>query len=426
MECGVPFCQSGEMIAGMTSGCPLNNLIPEGNDLIRAGNWEQAYERLAKNHSFPEFTSYVCPALCEKACTCNINEEPVAIRANEKEIIETAFANGWVEPKEVKLRTGKSVAIIGSGPAGLAAAQMLNEKGHNVTVFERSDRNGGLLCYGIPNMKLDKEIIERRIKILEAEGVIFKNNVNVGKDIEASQIIADFDRVILACGASNPRDVKAKGRDAGNIYFAVDYLKSVTKSLLDSDLKDKKFIPTKGKHVLVIGGGDTGNDCVATATWLKAASVTQLEMMAKPPLTRAASNPWPEWPLVLKTDYGQEAAIKAFGHDPRIFETTVHEFIKDKKGNVKSVKTKKGEMPVDLVLIAAGFLGSESYITKAFGVEQDERSNVKTNLDEYETNVPKVFVAGDMRRGQSLVAWAIAEGRAVAKVVDKSLMGYTL
>lgn len=447
MECGVPFCQAGEIIAGMTSGCPLNNLIPESNDLIYEGKWKQAYERLAKNHSFPEFTSHVCPALCEEACTCNINDKPVAIKENEKAIIETAFANGWVAPQEVALRTGKKVAIVGSGPAGLAAAQLLNQKGHQVTVFERSDRNGGLLCYGIPNMKLEKTLIERRIQILEAEGIIFKNNVDVGKDIEASQLLAEFDRVVLACGASNPRDIQAKGRDAKNIYFAVDYLKSVTKSLLDSDLKDEQFIPTKGKHVLVIGGGDTGNDCVGTAIRLGAKSVIQLEMMAKPPIDRADSNPWPEWPKVSKTDYGQEEAIAVFGQDPRVYETTVKEFVKDEKGNVKAVETVKVKfqknkkdgsfkmvqvkdsekiIEVDLVLIAAGFLGSENYVTKAFGVEQDERSNVKTRLGEYETNISKIFATGDMRRGQSLVVWAIAEGRAVAKAVDKSLMGYTL
>lgn len=447
MECGVPFCQAGEMIEGMTMGCPLHNLVPETNDLVYRGKWQQAYERLAKNHSFPEFTSRVCPALCEVACTCNINDKPVATKENEKAIIEMAFENGWIVPLKVKVRTGKNVAVVGSGPAGLAAAQLLNQKGHQVTVFERDDRAGGLMRYGIPNMKLDKSLIDRRIKILEAEGIVFKTNVNVGKDIKGSQLLKGFDRVILACGASKPRDILVEGRDAKNIYFAVDFLKVATRSLLDSNFEDKKFISAKGKNVLVIGGGDTGNDCVGTAIRMGAKSVIQLEMMSEPPIKRAAGNPWPEWPKVLKTDYGQEEAIAVFGQDPRVYQTTVNEFIKDKNGNVMSAKTIKLSpqiseetgsfkmVPVpgseeiiktELVLIAAGFLGSEEYITKDFKVMQDERNNVKTQPNGYETNVAKVFVAGDMHRGQSLVVWAIAEGREVAKAVDKSLIGYTL
>ena len=447
MDCGVPFCQAGEVIVGMTSGCPLHNLVPESNDLVYRGKWKQAYERLAKSHSFPEFTSHVCPALCEAACTCNINGEPVATKENEKTIIETAFKSGWVMPVEVKVRTGKKVAVVGSGPAGLAAAQLLNQKGHSVTVFERDDRVGGLLRYGIPNMKLDKTLIDRRVQILEAEGVIFKNNVDVGKDMKANQLLKEFDRVVLACGASNPRDILVSGRDAKNIYFAVDFLKSVTKSLLDSELQDERFIVAKDKNVLVIGGGDTGNDCVGTAIRLGAKSVMQLEMMVQPSVDRKDDNPWPEWPKVLKTDYGQEEAIAIFGSDPRVYQTTVKEFLKDEKGNVKGAKIvrlkeqqdeKTGRISMvpikgteevvvaDLVLIAAGFLGSESYVTKDFKVEQDERSNVKTKPGKYETNVSRVLVTGDMHRGQSLVVWAIAEGREVAKTVDESLMGYTL
>ena len=446
MECGVPFCQGGEMIEGMTSGCPLHNLVPETNDLVYRGKWELAYERLAKSHSFPEFTSRVCPALCEAACTCNINDRPVATKENERAIIEKAFESGWVFPSEVKVRTGKTVAIIGSGPAGLAAAQLLNQKGHQVTVFERDDKIGGLLRYGIPNMKLDKALIDRRVQILEAEGIVFETNVNVGKDIKANKLLKEFDRVILACGASKPRDILVNGRDANNIYFAVDFLKAVTKSLLDSDLKDKKFIPAKDKNVLVIGGGDTGNDCVGTAIRLGAKSVVQLEMMSEPPAQRQENNSWPEWPKVLKTDYGQEEAIAVFGCDPRVYQTTVKEFIKDKKGNVKGAKIVKlepqinketgafkmvpikgseEEIKADVVLIAAGFLGSEDYVTKDFKVLQDERSNVKTQPSEYTTSIEKVFVAGDMHRGQSLVVWAIAEGRNAAKAVDQSLMGYT-
>lgn len=444
MECGVPFCQSGMMIAGMASGCPLHNLVPETNDLVYRGKWKQAYDRLAKTHSFPEFTSRVCPALCEAACTCNINGEPVATKENERAIIEKAWEEGWVTPQKIPVRTGKKVAVIGSGPSGLAVAQELNRRGHEVTVFERRDRIGGLLRYGIPNMKLDKSVIDRRVKLMEAEGVVFQTGVDVGKDRKASQIRKEFDRVVLACGASNPRDISVPGREAGNICFAVDFLTSVTKSLLDSNFEDKQYISPKGKDVLVIGGGDTGNDCVGTAIRLGAKSVTQLEMMPEPPKERTLQNPWPEWPRVLKTDYGQEEAIAVFGKDPRIYQTTVTEFIKDEKGNVKKAKIVKlapekdektgrmnmvpvegteEERPAQLVLIAAGFLGSQKYVTDAFETDLNPRTNVLTKPEEYETSVPGVFVAGDMHRGQSLVVWAIAEGRKAAEAVDRSLMG---
>ena len=446
MACGVPFCQYGKIINGMASGCPLNNLVPEWNDLVYNGKWEMAYKRLMKTHCFPEFTSRVCPGLCEAACTCNLNGDPVASKENERAIIENAFEKGLVVPQPPKVRTGKKVAIVGSGPSGLAAAMQLNSRGHTVTVFERSDRIGGLLRYGIPNMKLEKDVIDRRIAILEAEGVEFVTNANVGEDIKASRLLKEYDRVILACGASNPRDIQAPGRDAAGIYFAVDFLKATTKSLLDSGFKDHKFIPAKGKKVMVIGGGDTGNDCVGTSIRLGAASVLQLEMMPKAPDTRAANNPWPEWPRVCKTDYGQEEAIAVFGHDPRVYQTTVTEFIKNKKGEVCQAKLvklqgqkdeKTGRMrmvpvegseyvvDVDLVLIAAGFLGSQKYVTDAFQVELDGRTNVKTEPGDYQTSVPNVFTAGDMHRGQSLVVWAIREGREAAKAVDKSLMGYT-
>ena len=446
MDCGVPFCQSGMMLGGMVSGCPLHNLVPETNDLVYMGNWKQAYLRLAKTHSFPEFTSRVCPALCEAACTCNLDEEPVATKENERAIIEAAFENGWVTPQIPKVRTGKSVAVIGSGPSGLAAAQQLNRRGHSVTVYERSDRIGGLLRYGIPNMKLEKSVIDRRVKVMEAEGVKFVTDVNVGVDITAEELLAKFDRVVLACGASNPRDINVPGRDAEGIYFAVDFLKLVTKTLLDSDFEKVPYELAKDKHVLVIGGGDTGNDCVGTAIRLGAKSVIQLEMMPQPPEVRAESNPWPQWPRVLKTDYGQEEAIAVFGSDPRVYQTTVTEFIKDKKGNVSKAKivklksekdSKTGRMqmvpvegseeliPADLVLISAGFLGSQKYVADAFKVALDERTNVQTKTGDYETSVPRVFTAGDMHRGQSLVVWAIREGREAAKAVDESLMGYT-
>ena len=445
MECGVPFCQSGTMIAGMASGCPLHNLVPETNDLVYRGKWRQAYERLAKTHSFPEFTSHVCPALCEAACTCNLNGDPVATKENERAIIETAWEKGWVRPQIPSVRTGKKVAVVGSGPSGLAAAQELNRRGHTVTVFERSDRFGGLLRYGIPNMKLDKSIIDRRLRLMEEEGVTFRANADVGKDIKAQELLKEYDRVILACGASNPRDIAVPGRDAGNIFFAVDYLKSVTKSLLDTGLSDNAFAPAKGLDVLVIGGGDTGNDCVGTAIRLGARSVTQLEMMPKPPVSRTPGNPWPEWPKVLKTDYGQEESIAVFGKDPRVYQTTVTEFLKDAKGKVckakiVSLEPRKDEKtgrvimaPVEgtektidaqLVLIAAGFLGSQKYVTDAFQVKVNERTNVLTQPEEYETSVPGIFTAGDMHRGQSLVAWAIAEGRRAARAVDRDLMGY--
>lgn len=454
MSCGVPFCQAGAIISGMASGCPLHNLVPETNELVARGNLEQAYVRLSKTHSFPEFTSRVCPALCEAACTQGCHGQAVPTKENEATIIDYAFENDLVKEVHPKIRTGKKVAIIGSGPSGLAAAQLLNKRGHSVTVFERNDRVGGLLRYGIPNMKLDKRTIDRRVALMEDAGVVFKTGVNVGVDLTAEELQKEYDKIILCCGASHPRDISAEGRDAKGIYFAVDFLKEVSKKLMDNDYDSKivmdatdySFGSLKGKHVIVIGGGDTGNDCVGTSVRLGAASVTQIEMMPAAPEKRAEQNPWPEWPKVLKTDYGQEEAILTYGQDPRIFETTVTGFIKDKKGKLKGVKTVKlarkldgktgrvsfeqvegteKELPADVVLIAAGFLGSESYVTDAFKVSLDARTNVLTKCGEYATSVPNVFVAGDMHRGQSLVVWAIAEGRAVAKEVDESLMGYT-
>ena len=446
MDCGVPFCQAGMMISGMASGCPLNNLVPEINDLVYQGNMELAYKRLSKTHCFPEFTSRVCPALCEAACTCGNGGLPVATKANERAVIDYAFEHNLVSDDAPETRTGKKIAIVGSGPAGLAAAKQLNKRGHSITVFERSDRPGGLLRYGIPNMKLDKSVIDRRISLMEKAGIKFVCNTNVGVDIKGENLLKEYDRVILACGASNPRDIKVPGRESQGIYFAVDFLKQVTKQLLDSQFKKVPYELAKGKNVLVIGGGDTGNDCVGTSIRLGAKSVVQLEMMPMPPKERQKNNPWPEWPKVLKTDYGQEEAIYLFGKDPRIYETTVKEFIADDKGQVKKavlVKLKpehdkktgrinmvpipgsEKEICVDLVLIAAGFLGTEDYIVDTMGVKCDNRTNVLTMPGSYETSVKGVFAAGDMHRGQSLVVWAIAEGREAARQVDASLMEYT-
>ena len=443
MDCGVPFCQSGMTIKGMTSGCPLNNLIPEWNDLVYTGNWEQAYNRLHKTSNFPEFTSRVCPALCEKACTCGLNGDAVCTKENEMAIIEHAYANGLAGPKPPKVRTGKKIAVVGSGPSGLAVADQLNSRGHSVTVYERADRVGGLLRYGIPNMKLEKHIIDRKINVMKAEGIEFVTDANIGVNIKAQKLQEEYDAVVLCCGASNPRDINAPGRDANGIYFAVDFLTSTTKSLLDSGLQDGKYISAKNKNVIVIGGGDTGNDCQGTALRQGCTDLVALEMMPQPPKERAASNPWPEWPRVLKVDYGQTECLAKFGKDPRVYQTTVKEFLKDDAGNLtgaiisylkpeRNPETGRTSMVptgeeftynCQLAFIAAGFTGCESYVADAFGVELTARGNVADHS--FKTNVEKVFVCGDMRRGQSLVVWGLREGRDCAAEVDRYLMGYT-
>ena len=440
MNCGVPLCQAALRLHGMVTGCPLHNLIPEWNDEIYHGHMEHALSRLLQTGNFPEFTGRVCPSLCEKACICGMNDEPVTIHNNELFLIETAFQKGYMKPQIPEVRSGKKVAVIGSGPAGLAVADQLNHRGHHVTVYERDDRVGGLLMYGIPNMKLDKSVIERRKNLMETEGVIFRTGQNIGENVSATDILKDFDAVALCCGAKKPRPLAVKDADkVQEVCYAVDFLSSTTQSLLSSGLKDGTYISAKGKNVVIVGGGDTGNDCVGTCIRHGCKSVTQLEMMPEPPLEREASNPWPEWPKVLKTDYGQEEAIAQFGQDPRIYETTVKELIL-KAGKLSAIKTVKVKfenrqmveiagteqtIKCELLLIAAGFIGCQNYTADAFGVKLSGANTVQTEEEKYRTSVSKVFTAGDMHRGQSLVVWAIAEGRHCAKEIDEYLMGYT-
>ncbi len=441
MSCGVPFCQSAMKLNGMVTGCPLHNLIPEWNDQIYKGHEQHAFARLIKTSNFPEFTGRVCPALCEKACMCGEYGDPVTVHDNELYIIETAFREGYIQPRIPAIRSGKQVAVVGSGPSGLAVADELNHRGHSVTVFERDDRIGGLLMYGIPNMKLDKQVIARRRALMEAEGVTFRTGVNVGVDITAEQLQKEFDAVVLCCGAKKPRPLPAADPSGmKGVYYAVDFLKSTTRSLLDHGLKDGTYLSAKGKRVVVVGGGDTGNDCIGTCIRHGAKSVTALEMMPEPPEVRAENNPWPEWPKVKKTDYGHEEAIHVYGHDPRVYETTVKEVVLNSKSQIREIKTVKVklenrqmvEVPdsektirCDLLLIAAGFLGCEDGTAEHFGIQRTPRGTVATEEEHYRTSLPNVFTAGDMHRGQSLVVWAVAEGRRCAKEVDEYLMGYT-
>lgn len=510
MNCGVPFCQSGMKLAGMFTGCPLHNLCPEWNDEVYNGHVAHALSRLLKTNNFPEFTGRVCPALCEKACVEGLDDAPVTTHDNELYIIEKAFQEGYMQPRIPEVRSGKRVAVVGAGPAGLAVADQLNHRGHSVTVFERSDEIGGLLMYGIPNMKLDKSVIRRRRALMEAEGVVFRTGVDVGREtltavaadanadvrkagagagekkattgsaavdagtsadasravtnaaaealaagkdsaVTAAAILRDYDAVVLACGAKQARGLNVPSiEQAHGIHYAVDYLTSQTKALHEQGEHAFGIINAKGKHVVIVGGGDTGNDCCGTAIRQGAKSVTQIEMMPEPPVERAASNPWPEWPKVLKVDYGQQEAIRVFGHDPRVYETTIKAIETKKDGSIKAVITSKvkfenrqmvlvegteQKLPCDLLIIAAGFTGCERYVADAFGVALTERHVVKTEAEHYHTestvkptaaaNAAKIFTAGDMHRGQSLVVWAIAEGRACASEVDAYLMGYS-
>ena len=445
MDCGIPFCHTGHLLNGMASGCPVNNLIPEWNDLVYRDLWHEALERLHKTNNFPEFTGRVCPAPCEGSCVLGINELPVAIKTIECAIIDNGFAQGWVKPEPPDARTGKKIAVIGSGPAGLACAAQLNRAGHLVTVYERADRIGGLLMYGIPNMKLDKEIVQRRIDIMGCEGVKFVTGAHVGVDPTGARLRAEFDGIVLCTGATNPRDLPVPGRELNGIYMAMDFLRANTKSLLDSGHRDGSFISAKGKHVIVIGGGDTGTDCVGTAMRHGCKSLTQVEILPRPPDTRQPDNPWPEWPKIYKLDYGQEEAAARFGADPRVYLTTAEKFVGDEDGNVKelhiyNVEWSRNEhgafipkripgsekiLRADLVLLAMGFLGPEENVLKELGVERDPRSNAKAEYGQFATSVPGIFAAGDCRRGQSLVVWAINEGRGAARECDRFLMGAT-
>ena len=441
MDCGIPFCHNGALLAGMASGCPINNLIPEWNDLVYRGLWREALDRLHKTNNFPEFTGRVCPAPCEGSCVLGINDPPVTIKNIECAIIDKAFAESWVPATPPTKRTGKKVAVVGSGPAGLACAAQLNRAGHTVTVYERADRIGGLLMYGIPNMKLDKSVVQRRVDLLAEEGVKFVTGCEVGKDLPADKLLQDFEAVVLCGGATRPRDLTIDGRQLTGIHFAMEFLTGNTQALLDG----KEFNLANGKDVIVIGGGDTGTDCCGTSLRQGCKSLVQLEIMPQPPLQRAADNPWPQWPKVYKMDYGQEEAAAVFGADPRQYLVTAKRFLGDATGKVTGIEIVKVEwtkddkgrfvpkeiagsakvLPAQLVLLAMGFLGPEETLLKPLGIACDERTNVRAEHGKFATNIEGVFAAGDMRRGQSLVVWAINEGRGAARECDRYLMGQT-
>jgi glutamate synthase (NADPH/NADH) small chain len=444
MDCGVPFCHTGALIEGMASGCPVNNLIPEWNDLVYRGLWREALDRLHKTNNFPEFTGRVCPAPCEGSCVLGLNDSPVTIKTIECAIIDKGFEEGWVVPEPPARRTGRRVAVVGSGPAGLAAAAQLNRAGHWVTVFERADRVGGLLMYGIPNMKLDKRVVQRRVDVMAAEGVRFVTNCEVGRDYPADRLVQEFHAAVLCGGATQPRDLPVEGRNLRGVHFAMEFLHANTKALLDTNLTNGHHISAKGKDVIVIGGGDTGTDCVGTALRHGCKSLVQLEILPRPPEERAPDNPWPQWPKVYRLDYGQEEAAALFGADPREYCVQTKRFVGDDGGNVRELHTVRIEwvkdggrfvprevpgtekvFPAQLVLLAMGFLGPENQLLDQLGVEKDPRSNTRAEYGKYATSVPGVFAAGDMRRGQSLVVWAINEGRGAARECDRYLMGET-
>ncbi|HTX25335.1 MAG TPA: glutamate synthase small subunit [Steroidobacteraceae bacterium] len=444
MDCGVPFCHTGTLLNGGASGCPVNNLIPEWNDLVYRGLWREALERLAKTNNFPEFTGRVCPAPCEGSCVLGITNPPVTIKALENAIIDRGWEEGWVIPVPPAVRTGKKVAVIGSGPAGLAAAAQLNRAGHSVTVLEREDRPGGLLMYGIPNMKLDKrEVVLRRIALMEQEGVQFICNAHVGENVESLLLLKDFDAAVLCTGATVARELPVEGRELKGVHLAMEYLTASTKSLLD-DAPERTPIHARDLDVVVVGGGDTGTDCVGTAMRQGCRSLTQFEILPRPPIERAADNPWPEWPKVYRLDYGQEEAAAKFGADPRVYWTTIKALVGE-RGRVRSLVTVEvrweqsaaGRLvavevpgserthPAQLVLLAMGFVGPEQPLLEEMRVARDARGNVAAEHGRFATSVKGVFAAGDCRRGQSLVVWAINEGRGAARECDRYLMGST-
>ncbi|MEE4381658.1 MAG: glutamate synthase subunit beta [Pseudomonadales bacterium] len=438
MDCGVPFCQSAP------HGCPVYNLIPEWNDLVYRGRWREALDRLHKTNNFPEFTGRVCPAPCEGACVLGITDPPVTIKNIEKAIVDRGFAEGWIVPQPPPERTGKRVAVVGSGPAGLAAAAQLNKVGHSVVVYERADRIGGLLMYGIPNMKLGKDVVDRRVDLLRAEGIEFVTGVEIadgeGGSTDVRELAEAFDVVLLTTGATRARDLPIEGRELQGIHFAMEFLTANTKSLLDSEHEDGAYISAKDKHVIVIGGGDTGTDCIGTSLRHGCASLTNFEIMPRPPAERADQNPWPEWPRIFRVDYGHEEAATRFGADPRVYAISGKGFVDNGNGHVKAIRTvevewKDGrpqevpgtekEWPADLVLLSMGFLGPEQRVSEALGLATDDRSNYRAEYGAYRTNLENVFAAGDCRRGQSLVVWAINEGREAAREIDRHLMGAT-
>ena len=436
MDCGIPFCQSED-------GCPVFNLIPEWNDLVYRGHWREALDRLHETNNFPEFTGRVCPAPCEGSCVLGITDPAVTIKNIEQAIIDRGFDEGWVVPQPPAERTDKRIAVIGSGPAGLAAAAQLNKAGHNVTVYERADRIGGLLMYGIPNMKLDKSVVQRRVDLLAAEGVRFETGADIrdgsNGSIDARELLARNDAVLLATGATTPRDLPIPGRELAGVHFAMDFLTANTRSLLDSSLADGNYISAKDKHVIVIGGGDTGTDCIGTSIRHGAASIVNFEIMPRPPEQRAPDNPWPTWPRIFRVDYGHEEVARKWGSDPRVYCLSGKEFIGE-NGVLRGIRTidvswdngRPEEIPgtekvwqADLILLSMGFLGPEHAVSDALGVDYDPRSNYAAEFGRFATSVDKLFAAGDCRRGQSLVVRAINEGREAAREIDRYLMGTT-